>query len=58
MTPSKNIPAGAMLLNDEQLSVRLPAIMVERLREIAAEESRSVNNVVRLALRDWINARV
>lgn len=44
-----------MLTSDARLSVRLPSVMLERLRLIAAAEQRTVNNTIRLALYEWIN---
>lgn len=46
-----------MLLSDSQISIRLPSVMLERLRLIAELDQRSVNNVIRLALFEWINER-
>jgi predicted transcriptional regulator len=51
------IPQGAMLASDAQLSIRVPSVMLERLRQIAEADQRSVNNVIRLALFEWVNAR-
>ena len=46
-----------MLTSDAQVSVRVPSIMLERLKQIAEAEQRSVNNTIRLALFEWVNAK-
>jgi hypothetical protein len=38
-------------------SVRLPAGMRERLEAIANEERRTLGNVIRIALEDWLMLR-
>lgn len=51
------IPVGAMVASNTQTSIRIPSIMLERLKQIAEAEQRSVNSTIRLALFEWINAR-
>lgn len=55
--PITPIPTGAMLTSDAQVSIRLPSVMLERLKLIAEADQRSVNNVIRLALFEFVNAR-
>jgi len=38
-------------------SVRLPADIRERLEEIATAERRTLGNVIRIALEDWLESR-
>lgn len=38
-------------------SVRLPADMRERLEAIAEEERRTLGNVIRIAIEDWLDER-
>jgi predicted transcriptional regulator len=38
-------------------SVRLPADIRQRLEEIADEERRTLGNVIRIALEDWLALR-
>jgi predicted DNA-binding protein len=38
-------------------SVRLPAHLRERLETIAEEERRTLGNVIRIAIEDWLDAR-
>lgn len=51
------IPQGAMLTSDAQVSLRIPSVMLERLKQTAEADQRSVNNVIRIALFEWINAK-
>jgi predicted DNA-binding protein len=38
-------------------SVRLPADIRERLEAIATEERRTLGNVIRIALEDWLDGQ-
>jgi predicted DNA-binding protein len=38
-------------------SVRLPKELRARLEAVAAEERRTLGNVIRIALEDWLRAR-
>jgi predicted DNA-binding protein len=38
-------------------SVRLPADIRERLEAIATEERRTLGNVIRIALEDWLDGK-
>jgi predicted DNA-binding protein len=38
-------------------SVRLPAEMRERLEAVATAERRTLGNVIRIALEDWLDER-
>ena len=45
------------MTNDRQVGFRIPTDLLEALRAIAEEQDRSINWIVRKALRDWIEAR-
>ena len=42
---------------DRQLSVRLPAETIAEVERLARSEKRSVSNLIRLALEQWIDDR-
>jgi hypothetical protein len=50
-------PTGIEWPGSPVLSVRLSGLELDKLREIALEEQRTVANVLRLALREFISGR-
>jgi len=57
MTKERSKPADAPRSDDGTVatSVRLPADIRQRLEAIATEERRTLGNVIRIALEDWLD---
>jgi hypothetical protein len=48
---------NGVIAMDRQLSLRLPAATIDEVERLARSERRSISNLLRMAVEDWVAAR-